>query len=59
MKRLISNYIDKKFYKLGWVKREENKYIIAYEKYIKNHFMCSCLLHSNRTWLDDKRHHYS
>ena len=21
-------------------------------KYIKNHFMCSCLLHSNRTWLD-------
>ena len=37
MKRLISNYIDKKFYKLGWVKREENKYIIAYEKYIKKY----------------------
>lgn len=37
MKRLISNYIDKKFYKLGWVKREENKYIRAYEKYIKKY----------------------
>lgn len=39
MKRLISNYIDKKFYKLGWVKREENKYIIAYEKHIKKYVL--------------------
>ena len=45
MKRLISNYIDKKFYELGWTKREENEYIIAYEKYIKKYdFLCSGLV---------------
>ena len=55
----VTNFEETKPSILVINKDKENTISEGLEKYIKSHFMCSCLLHSNRTWLDDKRHHYS